>query len=938
MKSRFLNVSPRAYIRQKDSKNILPPIVRTGYQGETGEENSPFSEDNNTQIFENNRSLLAPYMIPENIAAMSGFLTGSLILTASIRDRSAYLDKKIENRQIKSFTEGSNPAAYNKNEAPGFPAELYPGFSSPDSDKTALVFDISTSTSFDIIKLNAGDSNLDPAGPFSGKSGSGFLYYNHETKSWEDIGTRDPATGNAVDYDPVFQLDENLALPFAGSAIYKIASGTNTFLGQFAGSPYSLVSEDPLYRPSDDGALEARGYHRIGEPTSFFEAPYAPRYHATTGSALRLSNYINAPFVLDRISVRLPVTALRTQDPRGGIGATDHGFGRDIDNYVFFVYVQNRSNATLDSSQDVSSSVRYLVGKESFCFFNRNTLEVVRPNQPLLHSAAQFYSFDLPYRTASISGATVTKSINANIDMTFRPLTFNSVFGTTSKHVGSAYKSGTGSVTGSIFVQNFWRGGQAASGSTGLTFVPINFSNLNMMEDAVSPVVQGQFCKPSPRPLVSSFWEGSNASILSGSGLGNFAGVETSTVSDFSTSKITPVVLFPDDEIVFGIDSGANSNMASPGTGRSDEGTDTSVLSLTGSRVTIRAGDAQVVLYGSLISNNSEHLPVLNQHLGSAAVSEDIHEAGPFDQFDILSPAILSASYVDSIFAGSVTAGNRHRVSLASRGEAWVTGSLQRNVRHGVADLVFFDTFFPSGESIADGIENASFETSIKNTPAVIIIDDAANGFAFQNNRVLNTLLGRSFTYEKDATSARLRSVDLVLKTSGGSLLSINSGDSARFILYYNGKNSNTSVPVALSQKKYSGAASIRYGMQNVRITGPSAVFRRDHYGHFRDMLEQPRDGRFVSSASGKDSLQTAVVVAQFVSGSSDTVVDPASTQCSNLSQFCTSSVPYNDGGAATNRGALPAIPSGQFGPNNLVFGVDRSTALGSASTLSLIG
>jgi hypothetical protein len=926
MKSRFLNVSPRAYARQKDSVNVIPPVVRTGYQNEIGEESSPFSENDNTIVFENNRSILAPYMIPADRASESGFLTGTLFLTSSIRDGSSYQDKKIQYNPVFPFKEGSNPAAYSKRDDPGFPSELFPGFASPDSDKTALVFDLSTTSDFDVIKLNSGDSNRDPSGPFYGRSGSGFLYYNHKTKSWEDVGTRDPSTGSPVAYDPIFQLDENLALPFAGTPVYKIVSGTNTYLGQFTGSPYSLVSEDPLYRPSNDAALEARGYHRIGEPTSFFEAPYAPRYHSPTGSSLKLSDYITAPFVVDRISVNFPVTAFRTQDPRSGVGATDFGFGRDIDNYVFFVYVQNRSNATPDSEQDVSSSIRYLVGKESFCFFNRNTLDAVRPGQPLLHNVSQFYSFDLPFRTASMPGVSVKKSINAKIDMTFRPLTFNSVFGTTSKLAGSAFRAGTGSVTGSVFIQNFWRGGQVASGTSVAPFVPSGFRNLNVIPGAFSPTVQFQNCKPSPRSLVSSFWEGSPASITSGSGLGNLAGTEISTVSDFSTSKMTPIILFPDDELVFGIDSGANSNMQSPGTGRSDEGIDTSVLAITGSRVTIRAGNAQVVLYGSLISNKVEQLPVLNQHLGSSAVQEDIHESGPFDQFDIYDRSILSASYVDNVFSGDIFAGERERVSFATKGEAWITGSLQRNIKLISSDFLYYDTFVPPISVIADGLDNSLVSVSfLTKEPALQINKDGTRGYPVENIREGNSLFSRPFTYEKENSQARQRDfIVSLLNPSASIYLGAGRGDVSRFFMYYNGATNPAVDDPAAVQKNYKGAASIRYGMISPRIIGPGSVYRRDRYGQFRDLLEQGRNTKYVITSTGKDVVGEAAINAMFVSASADTVVSPSETQSSNLSFECTSSRPYADDGIVHNRGPLPASFA-KFGPNNLVFGITGS-------------
>ena len=96
MSSRFLNVSPRVYIRQKDSVNILPRIPRTGYQNELGIEESKF-DDVDTVICSGGSVVLAPYMISSSLAQDSGFYTGSLLLTASITDRASYFDKNVEN-------------------------------------------------------------------------------------------------------------------------------------------------------------------------------------------------------------------------------------------------------------------------------------------------------------------------------------------------------------------------------------------------------------------------------------------------------------------------------------------------------------------------------------------------------------------------------------------------------------------------------------------------------------------------------------------------------------------------------------------------------------------------------------------------------------------------------------------------------------------------
>lgn len=938
MKSRFLNVSPRAYIRQKDSVNTLPPIVRTGYQNELGKYSSPFDDTKSTIVFKNSQVLLAPYMISGEKAGSSGFLTGTLLVTASLGDSNAFLEKSINSSPINPFKEGSNITAYlKKSDGLGFPEENYPGFSSSDRDKTALIFDISTQADFDVLKLNEGDAK-NTSGPFSGQQGSGFLYYDYLKKSWQDIGTRDPSTGQTIKYDPVLKLDhQKLTAP--GTSLAQVSAGNKEFLCQFASSPYSIISEGPQYVPKSVEALEARGYHRIGEPTSFFEAPYAPRYHATTGSGIRLSDYINDPFVVDRITVTLPVRAVRTQTPPNPLESPtlfDYGFGRDIDNHVFFIYVQNRSNANPDSRQDVSSSLRYLIAKESFCFFNEIVLDSVSLGTRPIHAYAKALSFSMGTKLASSSLSPVSQSIDAVIKMNFRPLTFQSSFGTTSKLAGSDdIVSTPAALTSSVFIQNFWRGGQIGSGSTGLIDLrsasPALIRNLNAMSGAIPPRISNLQCQPSTRALVSSFWEGDEFLIGSGSGLSDtIAPIET--VSTLAPARQTPVVLFPEDELVFGIESGANSNIQSPG--RQKSGTDRSVLDVTGSRLIIKSGDANITLYGSTISNKVQSLPSLNQHLGSDAIHEAIQESGPYDQFDTYDKKILSASYVDNFIGGSISIGSLTR-KIHGRGtsfETGITGSLQRNVRLQFENQTYHDTFLPAPAVITTNLRNTSTGlTVLTRLPAIIMQAESGNGYVVENNRSSNIMLERPFTYEKEQGEARVRNVVVQLLTSAGAGAAPDgtaTGDAARFLLYYNGSNSTVLVPTTIN-KKYSGAASIRYGMMSTRLMGPSCVFRRDRFGQFRDMLEQGRDGKIVTTQGGKDIVGVPVTAAKFVKQQTSTPVDPSLTQCSNLSTSCTSSIPFIDDGVFHNRGALPTTTTVSSGPNNLIFGITVTGSFG---------
>lgn len=918
MKSRFLNISPRAYIRQKDSVNVLPRIVRTGYQNEKGESSSVYNE-RDLIIFSDNSRVIAPYMVPSRSAASLGFLTGTLLLTASIKDRSSYLEKAVAYDSIFPYKEGGNPAAFNDTEDDGFPESEYPSFSSPDSDKSAITIDISSQNDAIVTKLSKARSLLDTGGEFYNEEYSGFLYYNKELREWKDVGLEDPATGDKTGYDPVLSIDHVLA-----PGVFLINGKDDKLMCQFSSSPYSFLTEDPFI-PDTIPKLESRGYHKIGDPTAFFGAPYSPRYHAKKDFSISLSDYISSPFVIDRISVKLPVRALRTQSPPILPGAVekDNGSARDIENYVFFVYAQNRSNAIPDSVNDVSSSIRHLIGKQSFCFYNSQTFETMSPFLPR-HSFGFSHNFNMLTTVASSSKTVETRFFDTELNLTFRPRTYDYFFGTTSK-IPVETTGGPTTVSGSVFIQHFWRGGQISSGSYSEIIKAQNTAarfnqrrrnrpNINNLEIQTSV---------SPRSIIRSCWEGSKNLFVTGSGLGLGNDEVTTCNVDSNSSIETPVILFPNDELVFGIESGVNANLRSA---LDKSGIDSSFLDVTGSRLVIRAGDAQITLYGSMIREGKEVLPSLNQFLGSDAIHEDIHETGPFDEFDILDKNLLSASYVDGVFTGgSLLSGTRRRTSLASvvtPGIYSLTASLQRNVKFRDEQAFYYDTFIPSSEIIVTGLQNSELGLNNEKENAIKLTADATNGYVVNNSRNSDTMLVRPFVFEKESGQARQRQA-VVNIMSAGSYAQKYTGDESRFALYYNGRNPSIDLTAYLD-KNYTGAASLRYGLMNVRLTNPSSVFRRDKFGQLRDMLEQSRNSKIVTAEAGKDVVGVAAVTALFVSQSSNTQISPSFTQCSNLSFECTSSVPFVDDGQVHNRGPLPESII-KFGPNNLIFGVTGS-------------
>jgi len=95
-----------------------------------------------------------------------------------------------------------------------------------------------------------------------------------------------------------------------------------------------------------------------------------------------------------------------------------------------------------------------------------------------------------------------------------------------------------------------------------------------------------------------------------------------------------------------------------------------------------------------------------------------------------------------------------------------------------------------------------------------------------------------------------------------------------------------------------------KHGFFSTTPKSPVVRFKRDHYGYFRDMVEQAPETAVVGlvdldQAANLELVGTDVdgpVHVIFTSREGTQNIDPSDTNTQNLSAFCTSSVPYTDG------------------------------------------
>ena len=143
--------------------------------------------------------------------------------------------------------------------------------------------------------------------------GTGFLYYSPTLKRWvekrADASTsftseRSLLTNNASASNYILQLSSSRGTDFDkyGRRSMLKAGGT---LSQFSWSPQFGYFFNHVEH------LQQVGYSRIGWPTSFFGAPNAPKYHGHDHETIKLSDFIDRPFLLKRIEIKVPVRSER---------------------------------------------------------------------------------------------------------------------------------------------------------------------------------------------------------------------------------------------------------------------------------------------------------------------------------------------------------------------------------------------------------------------------------------------------------------------------------------------------------------------------------------------------------------------------------------------------------------------------------------------------
>jgi len=257
----------------------------------------------------------------------------------------------------------------------------------PITLKNSTILD---ATRYDVL------NQQDPQGP-TDASNTGFYYWNWKSKRWNQKGNTiedgttgvyhfrllaeryyrwDWSTGSAS----VFGYGFFDCPSTPRKLVVSYSDGTSYLAGQTGGqqsyrkcSP-AFAGFESIPRQFYPGPKETNGLFRTssliltasypafltsslyaGQPMMQYGAPQNTTYFAKEAERLKLSNYIQAPFILEKAILTLTVEGRRTYSNRDRFPANSY----PQDDYVFFLYRQ--ATVGNDIKQQLSSSDRYLI-------------------------------------------------------------------------------------------------------------------------------------------------------------------------------------------------------------------------------------------------------------------------------------------------------------------------------------------------------------------------------------------------------------------------------------------------------------------------------------------------------------------------------------------------------------------------------------------------
>jgi len=907
LRSGFISLPPRVVLRFFDNMTgSYPTIARTGDKDRLGNFRTYF-DDTDTIIFGNSENFEYPTLLhsrsfayinrrvatPHSRSTITTTATG----VAGVSDSGLYIPVKGPLVPASSSFDMLSPfdesrIFINRDSnfwATGTKEEVKPGFSTPLWSKTQISIDISPR---ERTRLSRGSGHRNDRGPFMSQSFTGFCYYNFVENRWEEKGILDPVSdGSSLHRLQMFDWAARI-----NGAVGTLTSGTSNYPLQFFPSPnrWGEAKTDP----------SVYGYSRVGTPTCTSFAPFATKYHASASQVLKMSDYITHPFLLEKITLQIPIEAQKPWN-------TPSSRARDMDNYTFFLYRQQRKSITsgsgasygspADSPGAVTGSQRFLIGSGCICFYNTHvqdeSSQIITPNFEPRHTPAFKHAMGAASPTAN-----AINSFTGSIIVPIIPAIANKCYHGSYFVEDSTNGKGVGVTDRKAYAQifNYWPGGNSTEPFHATRYTghhpeqPAGYGAATIPEIGIST---GRFSNSVENFKVEKFDPRTHRPFGAAQSA-SFDSTYYVTVGGKQSIE-SPYLLFPEDELILGIDAGLSNNGSLDGTAKN------AWNELTSSMLTMVSSGSKMTLFGSLVRDGIQFHEGLNQNLTSDAIHESLHYDNPtLDQYNIENRYSYIGAYIDNGITGAFKEEGIHarRVmgSFASGTAGPNTGSLLRGIRMDDPSERYYDTLMPSIDSIGKALGLTKYETY--NGSAYPVINFATA--AFRRSMPWPYAEGRGDERQvADNVGALLLNIDgtAVLANASYNYSAIRRILFSKYI-FLDPRNGQTAVSRYQSSTGITGALSFNYGIYNIDPKNSSAVFRYDRYGQFRDMLEQRHDTKFYTSLtedrSGKSkstrTISHSPISIQFVSKSSDIEISPYETSLFNKSIESTSSYPYS--------------------------------------------
>lgn len=186
----------------------------------------------------------------------------------------------------------------------GTDEQVYPGFSSRLADKTQIQIDLSCNeeTTFGFTEQSdkwhelGNSSRLTSTNDLSDIRQQLMVYYNKVNKRWEKI-----ARGYGPNTFPTASSGHSAGSPQTTFDVFtELGKHVDRAAIGFSPCPVAVATGSSSPRDTyDEVAIKT-----MGKPTSNFSFPNHGKFHATSSQTIKMSDYIDRPFLLEKLSLK----------------------------------------------------------------------------------------------------------------------------------------------------------------------------------------------------------------------------------------------------------------------------------------------------------------------------------------------------------------------------------------------------------------------------------------------------------------------------------------------------------------------------------------------------------------------------------------------------------------------------------------------------------